>query len=231
MVTVKTPEKLFHTSSRTEYRPSRVFCVGANYKKHVEEMGLPGRESPFYFMKPREAIVQGDGSSILTVDYPSQTKELDHEVELVVLVGRHGSKVSKENAFKLVEGLAVGIDLTRRDIQRKLRDKNQPWELSKAFEQSAPIGPFIDPKNIISFGKPLDLSISLTVNGVIKQMANTRDMICSISEIIADLSLFFTLFPGDIVFTGTPNGVSSIVPGDVLEANIDGLPTLKVVIQ
>ena len=228
---VKTPLKFFHKSSSVEYKPSRVFCVGANYKKHVEEMGLPGRESPFYFMKPREALVQGNGSSVVGIDYPPQTKELDYEVELVVLIGKNGSMVPKEKALEFVSGLGVGIDFTRRDIQRKLRDKNQPWELSKAFEQSAPVGPFISPEKISSSIFPLELNISLSVNGKIKQQANTRDMIFSVSEIISDLSTFFTLLPGDLVFTGTPQGVGPVFPGDVLEAKIDELPCLSVAIQ
>ncbi len=231
MEKIKTPIKFSHESSNVEYRPSRVFCVGANYKKHVEEMGLPGRESPFYFMKPREALIQGNGSSVVDVDYPSQTKELDYEVELVVLVGKYGAMVPQEKALEFVSGLGVGIDFTRRDIQRKLRDKNQPWELSKAFEQSAPLGPFISPEKISSSILSLELDISLSVNGKIKQQANTRDMIFSVSEIISDLSTFFTLLPGDLIFTGTPEGVGPVFPGDVLEAKIAELPCLSVAIQ
>ena len=231
MVKVKTPEKLFHISSSVGYRPSRIFCVGANYRKHVEEMGLPGRESPFYFMKPREALIQGDGLSTLAVDYPPQTKELDYEVELVVLIGQAGSMVPEENALDWVGGLGVGIDFTRRDLQRKLREKNQPWELSKAFEQSAPVSSFVDLHNINFEGSSLALDINLSVNGKIKQRANTRDMIFSVSEIIADLSLYFTLLPGDLLFTGTPEGVGPVVPGDILEANIPGLPSLRVSIE
>ena len=231
MEKIKTPIKFSHESSKVEYRPSRVFCVGANYKKHVEEMGLPGRESPFYFMKPREALIQGNGSSVVDVDYPSQTKELDYEVELVVLVGKYGAMVPQEKALEFVSGLGVGIDFTRRDIQRKLRDKNQPWELSKAFEQSAPLGPFISPEKISSSILSLELDISLSVNGKIKQQANTRDMIFSVSEIISDLSAFFTLLPGDLIFTGTPEGVGPVFPGDVLEAKIAELPCLSVAIQ
>ena len=228
---IKIPVKFSHESSNEEYRPSRVFCVGANYKKHVEEMGLPGRESPFYFMKPREALIQGNGSSVVDVDYPSQTKELDYEVELVVLVGKYGAMVPKEKALEFVSGLGVGIDFTRRDIQRKLRDKNQPWELSKAFEQSAPVGPFISPENLSSSITSLELDISLSVNGKTKQQANTREMIFSVSEIISDLSAFFTLLPGDLIFTGTPEGVGPVFPGDVLEAKISELPCLSVAIQ
>ena len=231
MEKIKTPIKFSHESSNVEYRPSRVFCVGANYKKHVEEMGLPGRESPFYFMKPREALIQGNGSSVVDVDYPSQTKELDYEVELVVLVGKYGAMIPQEKALEFVSGLGVGIDFTRRDIQRKLRDKNQPWELSKAFEQSAPLGPFISPEKISSSILSLELDISLSVNGKIKQQANTRDMIFSVSEIISDLSAFFTLLPGDLIFTGTPEGVGPVFPGDALEAKIAELPCLSVAIQ
>ena len=221
----KNPEFIKVKNSSEEYRPSRIFCVGANYRKHVAEMGLPGREKPFFFMKPRESLVQGKENEELAIEYPDNCKNLEHELELVLLIGNSGSNIADEQAMRYVYGVGVGLDMTRRDLQKISREKKQPWEISKAFEQSAPIGNF---KKISELGKDSCFDMSLTVNGVIRQRGNTGEMIFSMQEIISNLSKYFYLVPGDLIFTGTPQGVAAVSKGDKLVAVIDQLPSLCV---
>ena len=224
-----TPRQNFHSISvfgKSEtFIPRRIYCVGANYKKHVLEMGLPGRENPFYFMKPSDAIVPVHADNSASLPYPSKTKDFHYEVELVVVIGKGGSNINVNSAYKHIFGVAVGLDMTRRDLQKKLRDKRQPWELAKAFDFSAPIGQVHMMNDLPNIQ---DLDISLQVNGEVKQSSNTSNMIFSVNEIISDLSNFFTLEPGDLLFTGTPEGVGPVQKGDEINAQIENLSSLKV---
>ena len=223
------PEHNFHSISvyglKEAFFPRRIFCVGANYSKHVQEMGLPGRENPFYFMKPSESIVQSPPSEVAKIPFPNNTDDYHHEVELVVVIGKEGSNIAVESAHESIFGLAVGLDMTKRDLQKKLREKKQPWEISKSFDYSAPLG-LIHPFDIDFCTS--NLEISLKVNGVTKQKSNTSNMIFSVNEIISNLSEFFRLQPGDLIYTGTPEGVGSVFRGDVLSAEISGLSKLEV---
>ncbi|MFL2656266.1 MAG: fumarylacetoacetate hydrolase family protein [Burkholderiaceae bacterium] len=219
----------FHSISIFEeaksFIPRRIYCVGANYKKHVLEMGLPGRENPFYFMKPSDAIVPVSSDEFVNLPYPSMTNDLHHEIELVVVIGKEGNNIAFSDAQEYIFGVAVGLDMTRRDLQKKLRQKRQPWELAKAFDFSAPISQV---HNIKQISNIQDLDISLELNGVVKQNSNTSNMIFSVNEIISDLSQFFTLAPGDLLFTGTPEGVGPVTKGDKIVARVQNLCPLKV---
>lgn len=198
----------------------RVFCVGRNYAEHAKEMGAdPQREPPFFFTKPADAIA-ADGSE---VPYPSATSNLHHEVELVIAIAVGGENIAPPSALDHVFGYAVGNDLTRRDLQATAKKTGRPWDTAKGFDQSAPIAAIspVERCGHISSGK-----ISLSVNGECRQMGDISDMIWSTGEIISTLSTLFTLQPGDLIFTGTPAGVGALQPGDVIEACIDGLPTL-----
>jgi fumarylpyruvate hydrolase len=201
----------------------RIYCVGRNYTAHIREMGGNEREPPFFFQKPTDAIVQ-DGA---TVAYPTETSDFQHEIELVLAIGRGGKDIPVAEARKYVYGVAVGIDLTRRDLQLKARDTGRPWESGKAFDASAPIGAIV-PLN----GSPLPASgrIALTVNGAIKQEGNLADLIWSADEIISQLSLLYELQPGDLIYTGTPAGVAKLQAGDRVQGFIDDLPTLSIAI-
>jgi fumarylpyruvate hydrolase len=200
----------------------RIYCVGQNYRAHALEMGAnPDREPPFFFMKPADAI-RVDGSSIA---YPPATHDLHHEVELVVAIGRGGARIAPRDALLHVFGYAVGIDLTRRDLQAAAKSAGRPWETSKAFDGAAPIGPILPAP-----GQALapDRAIRLSVRGQLRQDAMLGQMIWPVPEILAQLSNLFELRPGDLVFTGTPAGVAALAVGDTLEAQIDGLPSLSV---
>lgn len=210
------------------FTPRRVYCVGANYRKHIEEMGLPGREKPFYFMKPSDALVIANPNETTKINFPPVTKSLHHEVELVTFIGKKGHNLNLKQSKDCIFGCAVGLDMTRRDIQNTLREKRQPWELAKAFDQSAPIGLIHDFESIKDI---TNLDISLSVNGKIRQKSNTSNMIYSTYEIISDLSKYFTLYPGDIIFTGTPEGVGSVVKGDIINAEIESISPIKLKIE
>lgn len=200
----------------------RIYCVGQNYRAHALEMGAnPDREPPFFFMKPADAIRE-DGSVIA---YPPATQDLHHEVELVVAIGRAGTNVDAATALMHVFGYAVGLDLTRRDLQAAARRVGRPWETSKSFDGSAPIGPLLPASGR---ALPGESAIRLRVQGAVRQEATLAQMIWPVPEIVAQLSTLFTLMPGDLIFTGTPAGVGPLAVGDRLEAHIDGLPTLSV---
>ena len=200
----------------------RLFCIGRNYADHAREMGKdPTREPPFFFTKWAETVVPS-GS---TIAYPSETKSYHHEVELVIAIGGEGFRVAVSDAMQLVWGYAVGLDMTRRDLQQTAKDLSRPWDAAKNVEQSAPLGA-ISPLN-----QAEDIeraAISLEVNGVVKQKARIGDMIWSVPEIITEVSRFYKLGFGDLIFTGTPAGVGPVVPGDRLRARIDGLEPLEV---
>ena len=200
----------------------RIYCVGRNYAAHVREMGFdPNREEPFFFMKPADAVVPRGGS----VPYPPMTSDFQHEVELVVAIGKGGHDIVAASAESHIFGYAVGLDMTRRDLQIAARSKGRPWAFGKGFDASAPIGRISPARKVghIERGR-----ISLTVNSVERQSSDLGLMIWSVSEIIHCLSGFVTLAPGDLIFTGTPEGVSAVVRGDRLDARIDGLESLTV---
>ena len=199
----------------------RVYCVGQNYAEHAVEMGGDGRQPPFFFAKPSDALVPGGGD----VAYPPMTVNLQHEVELVVALGKGGRDISADCALDCVYGYAVGFDLTRRDLQLRAKAKGQPWEMAKGFDQGAPIGRIVAAS---ASGHPASGTIWLKVNGELKQSGDLAQMSWKVAEIIANLSTYVALEPGDLIFTGTPAGVSTVGRGDVLEGGIDGVGELSV---
>jgi fumarylpyruvate hydrolase len=201
----------------------RIYCVGRNYLDHIREMKeADERDPPFFFQKPRDAIVL-DGAH---VPYPPFTSDFQFEVELVAALGKGGRDIAVEDANSLIWGYAVGIDFTRRDRQRDARDMKLPWESGKSFDASAPCGPITqkDPKHFERCG------ITLAVNGVERQRGDIGQMIWSVPEVIAQLSKQVRLEAGDLIYTGTPSGVGPVLPGDLITAHIDGLPSLTITI-
>ena len=199
----------------------RIFCVGQNYAAHAREMGGdPTREAPFFFTKPADAVVI-DGAD---APYPSLTKNLHHEIELVVAIGTGGTNIPADKALDHIYGYAVGLDLTRRDLQAAARENKKPWDMSKGFDFSAPIGA-IQPAAQI--GHPAKGRIALTVNGAVKQDGDLADLIWSVPEIVAALSTYVALAPGDLIFTGTPSGVGPLVKGDILVGEIAGVGEVR----
>jgi fumarylpyruvate hydrolase len=213
-------------AGREEQFPiNRIFCVGRNYAAHAREMGKdPDRDPPFFFMKPANAIVQA-GKDEVTIPYPSKTANFHHEIELVVAIGKGGTDIPVEQALEHVYGYAVGLDMTRRDIQLEARDKGRPWEFGKSFSKSAPIGPVYRAADI---GHVDQGRILLTVNGEVRQQSDIDKLIWSVAESIAYLSEYETLEPGDIIMTGTPEGVNAVKPGDVMTGSIEGLGDIVV---
>jgi fumarylpyruvate hydrolase len=203
----------------------RIYCVGRNYAEHAQEMGhAVDREQPTFFMKPADAVWPGE----LPVPYPPGTTNLHHEVELVVALGAGGRDLDPARALDCVYGYAIGLDLTRRDLQAAAKAKGNPWDTAKGFDASAPIGAIVPASAI---GHPTAGELTLSVNGVERQRADIASMIFDVPEIIAALSRLFELRPGDLLFTGTPAGVGALRPGDVFEADFPGLPRLTGGIQ
>jgi len=203
---------------------NRVFCVGRNYAAHAREMGKdPDREPPFFFMKPACAVV--DAALPAQLKYPPKTQNYHHEIELIVALRKSGRNIRSEDALEYVYGYAVGLDMTRRDLQSQARDQGRPWEFGKSFSQSAPIGPLYRAADI---GHPSAADIALSVNGTPRQSSNISKLIWSAAECIAYLSQYETIEPGDIVMTGTPEGVGAVVPGDVMRGSIAGLGELEI---
>ena len=204
----------------------RIYCVGRNYAAHAREMGFdPSREPPFFFCKPADSIVAVARGQVGEVSYPSQTGDYQHEIELVVAIGKAGRDIPVERASEHVWGYAVGLDMTRRDLQFKLRDKGRPWELGKAFDQSAPIGPLVPASRI---GHPAAGAIWVQVDGQDRQRSDIAKLIWSVPEVVSNLSMYFELRPGDLIFTGTPEGVGSVQRGQTMSGGIDGLGELSV---
>lgn len=202
----------------------RVYCVGRNYEAHAREMGKdPAREPPFIFQKPADALVE-DGALI---QYPPQTTNFHHEIELVAAIGRGGTDIPVEAALSHVLGYAVGIDLTRRDLQLAARDAGRPWEWGKAFDRSAPCSP-IALADVI--GHPAGGRIWLSVNGAIRQESDISQLIWSVAEVVAFVSASMRLEPGDLIFTGTPAGVGPLVPGDVVAGAVEGVGGITITI-
>lgn len=199
----------------------RIFCVGRNYAEHAREMGTdPDREPPFFFMKSADTVV-ASGSEI---KYPTRTENLHHEVELVIAMGSGGSDISVAEASDHIFGYAVGVDLTRRDLQQQMKENGRPWDIGKSFDQAAPVGEIQPSWNI---GHPRKGKINLSVNGKTRQKADLKDMIWSIDEIIAELSTYYNLEAGDLIFTGTPSGVDALVRGDHVSSAIEGIESLE----
>ncbi|MQY51766.1 FAA hydrolase family protein [Rhodocyclus tenuis] len=199
----------------------RVYCVGRNYAEHAAEMGADLRDPPFFFAKPADALVPLGGN----VPYPPATTNLQHEVELVVALSRGGANITVADALEHVFAYAVGIDFTRRDLQQRAKDKSHPWEMGKAFDSSAPISALQPAERVASLR---EATIALSVNGQARQQGTLAQMTWSVAEVIAHLSQFVTLAPGDLIFTGTPAGVSTVVRGDTLDCRVDGVGELRV---
>lgn len=201
----------------------RIYCVGRNYAEHAREMGHDSREPPFFFDKPADAVVI-DGAAIA---YPPQTKDLQHEIELVVAIGKDGAAIGEHAALEHVFGYAAGLDMTRRDLQAEAKKAGRPWTMAKGFDQSAPIGT-IAPASVI--GHPARGAISLSVNGAVRQRGDLGEQIWSVPETVAFLSRLVMLRAGDLIMTGTPAGVSAVRRRDVLEGSIEGVGTVSTVI-
>jgi fumarylpyruvate hydrolase len=204
------------------YPVRRIYCVGRNYAEHAREMGVdPEREPPFFFAKPADAVV-ANGSEI---PYPLSTRNFHHEIELVVAIGKAGVQISRESALTHVFGYAVGIDLTRRDLQLTAREKGRPWDAGKGFDRSAPISAIHRAEDI---GHPATGSIWLKVNDTQKQAADLKDLLWPVPDVVAQLSELFALEPGDLIFTGTPAGVGPLVPGDRVSGGVAGVDEISI---
>lgn len=227
----------------------RIYCVGRNYAAHAREMGGSDRELPFFFLKPADAALPGSAKQPARMPYPPLTADLHHEVELVVAIGQGGSHIAAEQAARHIFGYAVGLDMTRRDLQSELRQQGRPWCMAKGFEASAPIGPIVPaahgqtssnarqqhnaqtvPSTTVAMADMAQAEIRLTVNGQLRQQGNTAQMIWSVPEIIAAISRAWVLQPGDLIYTGTPAGVGPVVRGDTLLAEVQGLPALQLML-
>ncbi|HEY9066989.1 MAG TPA: fumarylacetoacetate hydrolase family protein [Burkholderiaceae bacterium] len=221
------PQPTLPIAGSTEVFPvRRIYCIGRNYAAHAREMGSdPTREPPFFFQKPSDAIQYVAPGTTADHPYPPLTKNYHYEIELVAALHRGGRNVPVEQALDLVYGYAIGLDMTRRDLQRAMGDEKKPWEIGKSFDRSAPIGPL---HRVAQVGHFRDGAITLKVNGALKQNANLNQMIWSVAEQISKLSQAFELMPGDIIYSGTPENVGPVVPGDVMEGQIAGLPALNV---
>ena len=204
----------------------RVYCIGRNYRAHALEMGSnPDREPPFFFQKPTDAIQFVKTGTVADHPYPPLTKNYHYEAELVAVIGKGGKNIPVSQALDHVYGYTLGLDMTRRDLQRAMGDEKKPWEIGKSFDHSAPIGPV---HRVAQTGHFTKGAIWLKVNGQTKQSADLSQMIWSVAEQIANLSRANELFPGDIIYSGTPENVGPVVRGDVIEMHIDGLPNLSV---
>ncbi|WP_374676138.1 fumarylacetoacetate hydrolase family protein [Ideonella sp.] len=202
----------------------RIYCVGRNYAEHAVEMGHTGREPPFFFLKPADTVLPVAEGEQGAMAYPTLTQNLHHEVELVVALGAGGRDVPPERALDLIWGYAIGLDMTRRDLQNDMKKQGRPWCIGKGFEQSAPIGP-LHPR--ARTGEITRGAITLDVNGQRRQTGDIADLIWNVAETIAALSRAWTLAPGDLIYTGTPAGVGAVAAGDQLTASIEGLGSLR----
>ena len=206
----------------------RIYCVGRNYAEHAQEMGFTGREPPFFFLKPADAVLPVADGETGQMAYPPLTRNLHHEVELVVAIGVGGRDIAVADATRHIWGYAVGLDMTRRDLQNDMKKQGRPWCIGKAFDESAPIGP-IHP--IASTGEMTQGAIDILVNGVVRQQGDLRELIWNVAETIETLSRAWALQAGDLIFTGTPAGVAAVLPGDLMEARIAGLGSLRVQVR
>lgn len=203
----------------------RIYCVGRNYVEHAKEMGFTGREPPFFFLKPADALVVVPQGQTGTMAYPPLTQSFHHEIELVVAIGVGGKNIAAADAARHIAGYAVGLDMTRRDLQNEMKKLGRPWCIGKAFDQSAPMGP-ITPAALVP--AIAEAEIYVQVNGQDRQRSQIDKLIWNVAETIEHLSAAWELQPGDLIFTGTPEGVAAVVHGDTLEGGITGLGTLSV---
>ncbi|WP_347260299.1 fumarylacetoacetate hydrolase family protein [Rudaea sp.] len=205
----------------------RIYCVGRNYAAHAREMGFDEREPPFFFCKPADAVVCVAPGTTGAFPYPSETKNCHHEMELVAAIGKGGRDIAVDQALDHVYGYALGLDMTRRDLQAKMRDAGRPWDIAKGFDHAAPIGPIHRAADV---GHPARGAIWLELNGQPRQKGDLSDLIWSVAETVAHLSKFFELVPGDLIYTGTPEGVGAVVKGDRMRGGIDGLGEFEVTV-
>lgn len=213
--------KTARLTSGRHFPIGKILCIGRNYSEHIKELGNATPEAPVIFIKPASSVI-GEGGAIVI---PPYSHDCHHEAELALLIGRKGKDIPLDQAMEYIAGYGVGIDLTLRDVQGELKRKGLPWEIAKGFDTSCPLSPFVEASNVAD---PQNLQIRLTVNGETRQDGNTSMMIHRIPSIIRHMSVCFTLEPGDVILTGTPAGVSRIVSGDHLAAEIPGVATLRV---
>jgi len=208
------------TGSNTRFPVHRIYCVGRNYAEHAQEMGHTGREPPFFFMKPADAVLVVDAGLTAALPYPSLTHNLHHEIELVVAIGTGGQAIPVSQALAHVFGYAVGLDMTRRDLQNEMKQQGRPWCIGKGFDHSAPVGPITPAAAVPDI---MHADIRLQVNGTLRQHSQISQLIWNVAETIAQLSNAWALQPGDLIYTGTPAGVAAVVSGDTLQGSISGL--------
>jgi fumarylpyruvate hydrolase len=203
----------------------RIYCVGRNYVEHAKEMGFSGREPPFFFAKPADAAMPVPEGETGEMPYPPATRDLHHEMELVVAIGRRGANIAAADAPAYIWGYAAGLDMTRRDLQGEMKKLGRPWEVGKSFDFAAPIGPI---KPVTQCGLVTAGRIQLSVNGKPRQDSDVSKLIWNVNETIEHLSKYFELAPGDLIFTGTPEGVAAVQPGDLMEGSVEGVGTIRV---
>ena len=203
----------------------RIYCVGRNYEEHAKEMGFTGREPPFFFLKPNDSLVLVNPGETGSMPYPPLTKNLHHEIELVVAIGKGGKNIKATDAFSHIYGYAVGLDMTRRDLQGEMKKQGRPWCIGKAFDHSAPMGPITPAAQA---GDVENAELYVQVNGADRQRSNVNKLIWNIAETIEHLSAAWELQAGDLIFTGTPEGVAAVVPSDTMVGAVTGLGELKV---
>ena len=209
-----------------QFAVRRVYCVGRNYAAHAREMGTdPTRDAPFFFCKPATAVLSVAKGQTSELPYPSVTANFHHEIELVVAIGKTGRDIALEKANDYIWGYAAGLDMTRRDLQTQMKDSGKPWEIGKAFDFSAPMGELYPVSQV---GIMTSAAICLNVNGEQRQSSDINQMIWSVPEIISQLSRYFELKPGDLIMTGTPEGVGAVVKGNAMEGRIEGLGSIQV---
>ena len=204
---------------------ARIYCVGRNYEEHAKEMGFTGREPPFFFIKPANTVVVVNAGETGSVPYPSLTKNFHHEIELVACIGTGGSNIKAADAMKHIYGYAVGLDMTRRDLQGEMKKQGRPWCIGKAFDHSSPIGPITPAAQA---GDIVNAEIWIHVNGVERQRSHINKLIWNMAETIEHLSAAWELQPGDLIYTGTPAGVNAVVSGDTMVGMVGGLTELRV---
>lgn len=213
--------KIRVSNAQETMQVGKLLCIGRNYADHAKEMNADIPTEPMIFLKPSTALIRSQDVIVI----PPQSQEVHHEVELVVLIGKTGKHIPESEAMAYVAGYAVGLDMTARDLQAKAKKAGAPWSVAKGFDTFAPLGEFAPPESVPN---PHELSITLRINGEVRQSGRTSDMIFSIPKLIAYASTIFTLEAGDLLYTGTPEGVGAVHAGDALEASVTGLPTLQV---
>ena len=211
----------------TEFPVHRIYCVGRNYEEHAKEMGGTGREAPFFFMKPADALLYAAPGATAQMPYPTLTANLHHEIELVVAIGTGGRHIAAADAHKHIFGYAVGLDMTRRDLQNDMKKQGRPWSIAKGFDHSAPIGPITPAAQAPAIEQA---AITLSVNGASRQSSTVTQLIWNIAETIEQLSTAWELKAGDLIFTGTPAGVGAVVAGDVMHGEVTGLSGIRVAV-